>query len=187
MGAGQNMLWIFLYYFSPARKWTNCAIVPMKPLRPSHALFPWQLKRSLQETKRPGVFKNAFRNVRKAYFDSETALKLIFSIIKDQCSGGQWSSKWGTRHFKTSSRVKFAKQRAERLLISSSLTLFWSCLKPILEFLKMFIGSRNHYEVKWSLYKLQNMNNLPKDYIRMCLTCRSLAKLFNFIGLVARQ
>ena len=28
------------------------------------------------------------------------------------------------------------------------------------------------------------MNNLPKDYIRVCLTCRSLAELFNFIGLV---
>ena len=28
------------------------------------------------------------------------------------------------------------------------------------------------------------MNNLPKDYIRTCLTCRSLAQLFNFIGLV---
>ena len=31
------------------------------------------------------------------------------------------------------------------------------------------------------------MNNLPKDYIRSCLTCRSLAELFNFIGLVERQ
>ena len=93
MGAGHNMLWVFLYYFSSARKWTNCTIVPMRPLRPSHALFPRQLKRTLQETKRPGVFKNAFRNVRKGYFDSEIALKLMFSVIKDQCSGGQQSSK----------------------------------------------------------------------------------------------
>ena len=31
------------------------------------------------------------------------------------------------------------------------------------------------------------MNNLPKDYIRVCLTCRSLAELFNFIGLVEIQ
>ena len=31
------------------------------------------------------------------------------------------------------------------------------------------------------------MNNLPKDYIRVCLTCRSLAELFNFIGLVELQ
>ena len=31
------------------------------------------------------------------------------------------------------------------------------------------------------------MNNLLKDYIRMCLTCGSLAELFNFIGLVELQ
>ena len=31
------------------------------------------------------------------------------------------------------------------------------------------------------------MNNLPKDYIRVCLTCRSLAEFFNFIGLVEIQ
>ena len=31
------------------------------------------------------------------------------------------------------------------------------------------------------------MNNLPKDYIRVSLTCRSLAELFNFIGLVEIQ
>ena len=62
----------FLYYFSSARKWTNCAIVPVRPLPPSHALVPWQLKRSLEETKPPGFFKNGYRNVRKAYFDRRT-------------------------------------------------------------------------------------------------------------------
>ena len=66
-------------------------------LRPSHALFPRQLKRSLQEMKRLGLFKNFCRNVRKAYFDKifkvNSALKLIFSVIEDQCSGGQRSSK----------------------------------------------------------------------------------------------
>ena len=41
-------------------------------LRPSHALFPWELKRSLEETKRTGFFKNAYRNVREAYFDRRT-------------------------------------------------------------------------------------------------------------------
>ena len=41
-------------------------------LRPSHALFPWQLKLSLEEEKRVGFFKNAYRNVRKAYFDRRT-------------------------------------------------------------------------------------------------------------------
>ena len=59
-------------------------------LRPSHALFPLELKRSLEETKRPGFFKNAYRNVRKAYFDrrttqSEFSLKLIFSAIEVSC------------------------------------------------------------------------------------------------------
>ena len=38
-----------------------------------------------------------------------------------------------------------AKQTAERLLISSSFTLFYSCLKSILDF-KIVIGSRVHYE-----------------------------------------
>ena len=45
----------------------------------------------------------------------------------------------------------------------------------------------NNQEVKRSLYRLQNVNNLPKDYICVCLTCRSLAELFNFIGLVELQ
>ena len=38
--------------------------------------------------------------------------------------------------------------------------------------------------VKRSSHQLQNVNNLPKDYIRVCLTCRSLAELFHLIGLV---
>ena len=49
---GHNLRWVlffFWYYFSSARKWTNCAIVPMMPWQPTHALFPWQLKRSLEE------------------------------------------------------------------------------------------------------------------------------------------
>ena len=65
-----------------------------------------------------------------------------------------------------------------------------SCLKPILDSFKMCFGSRDHYEnqeVKRSLYRLQNVNNLPKDYIRIRLTCPSLAELFNFIGLVEIQ
>ena len=31
--------------------------------------------------------------------------------------------------------------------------------------------------------QLQNVTNLPKDYIYTCLTSRSLAELFKFIGL----
>ena len=54
----------------------------------------------------------------------------------------------------------------------------------------MFIGSTDHDEKprgKKKLIQQQNVNNLPKDCIRMCLTFRSLAELFNFIGLVELQ
>ena len=47
--------------------------------------------------------------------------------------------------------------------------------------------TKNNQEVKRSLYRLQNVNNLPKDYIRTCFTCLSLAEFFNFIGLVQNQ
>ena len=42
--------------------------------------------------------------------------------------------------------VKVGKQTAERLPISSSFTLFYSYLKPILDIFKICIGSRDHYE-----------------------------------------
>ena len=57
-----------------------------------------------------GFFKNAYRNVRKAYFDRLT-------------TQGEW------------------------VLALETTT--------------------NNQEVKRSLYRLQNVNNLPKDYIRM--------------------
>ena len=38
------------------------------------------------------------------------------------------------------------KQTAERLPISSSFTVFYSCLKPVLHNFKIFIGFRDHYE-----------------------------------------
>ena len=47
--------------------------------------------------------------------------------------------------------------------------------------------STNNQEVKRSLKRLQNVNSLPKDYICTSLTSRSLAELFNFIGLVELQ
>ena len=42
--------------------------------------------------------------------------------------------------------VKVGKQTAEWLPISSSFTVLYSCLKPILDNFKIFIGSRDHYE-----------------------------------------
>ena len=72
----------------------------------------------------------------------------------------------------------------------SRFSLFQSCLKPIWTSSKCLLAletTTNNQEVKRSLNRLQNVNNLPKDYIRTCLTCRSLAELFNFIGVVERQ
>ena len=45
----------------------------------------------------------------------------------------------------------------------------------------------NNQEVKRSLYRLQNVNNLPQDCDRICVTSRSLFELFNFIGRVELQ
>ena len=66
----------------------------LEALRPSHA------QRSLNDASkmRVGFFKNVYRNVRKAYFDNElltvnSTLQIILSVIEDQCSGGQRSSK----------------------------------------------------------------------------------------------
>ena len=47
----------FFVLCSSAKKWTNCAIVPMRPLRPSHALFPWQLKWRPWWNEAPGIFQ----------------------------------------------------------------------------------------------------------------------------------
>ena len=70
MGTRHNLRRVFsffLYYVSSARKWTNCAIV----FACSSSLTA-EAERSLEETKRPGFFKNAYRNVREAYFDRRT-------------------------------------------------------------------------------------------------------------------
>ena len=60
---------------------------------------------------------------------------------------------------------------------------FWTSSK----FLSALETTTNNQDVKISFYRLQNVNNVPKDYIRMCLTRRSLAELFNFMGLVEPQ
>ena len=118
-----------------------------------------------------------------------SALKLIFSVIEDQCSGGQWSSKWGRRYFKTSSRKLVNKEPSDFWFhqVLRCFGVVWSQFWTSSKCLLALETTTNNQEAKWSLYKLQNVNNLPKYYIRMSLTCRSLAELFNFIGLVARQ
>ena len=143
-----------------------------------------------------GFFKNAYRNFRKCYFDRRTFC-FETNILRNRRS-----VQWRTIKFKVrktalqnkltlNSYSSNGKETAERLLISSNFTLFQSCLKPILEFFKMLHVSRDHttnnQKVKRSLNRLQNVNSLPKDYIRTCLTCRSLAELVIFIDLVERQ
>ena len=71
--------------------------------------------------------------------------------------------------------------------ILRSFRVVWSQFWTFSNFLSALETTTNNQEVKSSLYRLQNVNNLPKDYIRVCLTCRSLAELFNFIGLVELQ
>ena len=53
---GIRCIVFFFVLCSSAKKWTNCAIVPMRPLRPSHALFPWQLKWRPWWNEAPGIF-----------------------------------------------------------------------------------------------------------------------------------
>ena len=45
---------------------------------------------------------------------------------------------------------------------------FWTSSKWLLT----LETTTNNQEVKRSLYRLQNVNNLPKDYIRMCVQLR---------------
>ena len=69
----------------------------------------------------------------------------------------------------------------------TSVNRLFRCLPLVIAVLLALETTTNNQEVKRSLYRLQNVNNLPKDYIRTFLTCRSLAELFKFIGLVQLQ
>ena len=60
---------------------------------------------------------------------------------------------------------------------------FWTSSK----FLSVLGTTTNNQEVKIALYKLQNVYSSSEDYIRICLTCWSLAEFFNFIGIVELQ
>ena len=117
-----------------------------------------------------------------------SALKLMFSVIEDRCSGGQRSSKWGRQHFKPSSR-SIGKQTAERLLIYQVLHCFRvvSCLKPILDCFKMLLAletTTNNQEVKrslnrlWIIYlKIIFARAWPVD---LSPSCSTLSVLLNF-------
>ena len=57
--------------------------------------------------------------------------------------------------------------------------IIWSQFWTSSKFLSVPETTTNNQEVKRSLYRLQNVNNLPKDYIRMCLTiCRRVVQVY---------
>ena len=71
------------------------------------------------------------------------------------------------------------KQTAERLLIYQLLRCFrvaWSQFWTASKCLLALETTTNIQEVKRSLNRQQNVNNLPKDYMRTCLTCRSSSR-----------
>ena len=90
MGTGHNLRRVFLYYFSSARKWTNCAIVPMRPcgLRmlneasKNDASSEWDVSRMLIVMSVKPTFTDELLKV-------NSALKSISSLVEDQCSGEQ--------------------------------------------------------------------------------------------------
>ena len=157
-------------------------------LRPSHALFPWQLKQSPKEEKRVGFFKNAYRNVRKAHVDRRTTQSEFCFEINILCD--RRSVQWRTMKFEVGKTalqnkltLKLVNKQPSGFRFHQVLRCFrvvWSQLWTTSKLLSAPETTTNNQEVKRSLYRLQSVNNLPKDYIRMCVTCRSL----NFIGLV---
>ena len=93
-------------------EWFTSFLSTHEALRPSHALFPWQLKRSLEEEKRVGFFKNAYRNVRKACFDRRTTQSEFCFEINILCD--RRSVQWRTMKFEV-----------RKTALRNKLTLTW--------------------------------------------------------------
>jgi len=110
-----------------------------------------------------------------------SAFKPILSVIEDQCSEEDSISK--------QAQVKLVNKQPRDFWfqVLRCFRVVWSQFWTSSNCLLVLETTTNNQEVKRSLYRLENVNNLRKDYIRMCLTCRSLAELFNFIGLVELQ
>ena len=100
-----------LHYVSSARKWTNCAIVPMRPLRDSHANEVLGAI-GLEEMKRVGFFKNAYRKVRKAYFDRRTTQSEFCFEINILCD-------------RRSVQRRTKKSEVRKTALQNKLTLTW--------------------------------------------------------------
>ena len=80
----------FLYYVSSARKWTNCAIVPLRPcglhiLNEASKRCEWDFSRMF-------IVMSVKPTLTDELLKVNSSLQIIFSVI-DQCSGGQRSSK----------------------------------------------------------------------------------------------
>ena len=69
-------------------------------------------------------------------FKVNSALKSIFSMIKNQCSGG---------HYEVQSEEDGTSKQAHVNLVNKQRNGFQFCFKPILDNFKIFIGSRDHY------------------------------------------
>ena len=87
-----------------------------------------------------------------------SALKAIFSVIEDQCSGGQWSSKWGRQHFKTSSLKIIIAQMGNKQpsdfwfhQVFSCFRVVWSQFWTSLKFLSARMTTKNNQEVRKKL------------------------------------
>ena len=72
VGTGHKMRWVFFCITFPPLQNEQIAQYYPWGLSSFDPLFPGQPKRSFEETKRLGFSKNAYRNVRKAYFDKRT-------------------------------------------------------------------------------------------------------------------
>ena len=115
--------------------WTNCAIVPLRPC--GLAAFARSTKPRRNDARVitcEWVFSRMFIviSVKPSLTDEllkvNSTLKIIFSVIEDQCSGGQRSSKWGRQHFKTTLQLSIVSH-AELVLsiIKFSKRVFFSC------------------------------------------------------------
>ena len=104
-----NLVHLHVAYVTSSRKWTDCAIVPTRPCGLRMLYFPdsWNeasKKRSEWDFSRLLIVMSVKFTLRDKLLKVNSALKLIISVIEDQCSGGQRSSNWGRQHFNTSSR-----------------------------------------------------------------------------------
>ena len=88
-------------------------------------------------------------------------------------------NKKGMQNFDHSTTLKLVNKQPSGFLFHQLLRCFrvvWSQFWTSSNFLSALESTTNNQEVKRSLYRLQNVNNLSKDCIRVCLTCRSLAE-----------